>query len=270
MRRLNDMDAYGMLGKVRQTKPLIHHITNWVTIYDCANMTRVFGALPVMAHAREEVEEMTGIAGALVLNIGTLTPELVDTMIVAAKAANKRKIPVVFDAVGTGATRLRTDSAMKILAEARVDVLKGNYGEIGVLAGAKAQVKGVESAGLEGDPQQVALRLSSQLKNTVAMTGRTDIVSGNGTTYLIDNGSPMMGCIVGTGCMAASIIGCFCAVEEDYALASAAALACYGIAGEIASTRAEGPGTFKEAFYDAAYGLNRSEIESMLKVRKLR
>ncbi|MBD3388019.1 MAG: hydroxyethylthiazole kinase [Candidatus Altiarchaeales archaeon] len=256
------MDAYGILEKVREEKPLVHHLTNWVTIYDCANITRAFGALPVMAHAAEEVEEMVGIAGALVLNIGTLTPELVDSMIKAGKAANRKGIPVVLDAVGVGATRLRTDSALKILEEVKVTVLKGNYGEVGVLAGAEAEVKGVESMGVEGDPVELARGLAGQLGLTVAMTGKQDIISDGTTTYLVDNGTEMMGSIVGTGCMAASVIGAFTAVEKDAPKAAAAALSCYGIAGELASKDSRGPGTYKERFYDEVYGLKREEAES--------
>jgi hydroxyethylthiazole kinase len=259
------MDAYAVLEQVRERKPLVHHITNWVTIYDCANITRVFGALPVMAHAHEEVEQMVGLAGSLVLNIGTLTPELVESMILAARAANKKGIPVVLDAVGVGATDLRTQSALNILDETRVDVLKGNYGEVGVLAGAEAEVKGVESVSLEGDPLELARSLSKELDNTVAMTGKRDIVCGK-KTYLIDNGTDMMGSIVGTGCMAASVIGCFTAVDEDYANASAAALTCFGVAGELASKKARGPGSYKRLFYDAAYSLKGEVVEARMKV----
>ncbi|MFH1055800.1 MAG: hydroxyethylthiazole kinase [Candidatus Altiarchaeota archaeon] len=262
------LDAYSLLARVRDNKPLIHHLTNWVTIYDCANITRTFGALPVMAHAKEEVEEMAGHAGAIVLNIGTLTPELIDSMVLAGKVANRRKIPVILDAVGAGATKLRTESTMKLLHELHVDVLKGNQGEIGVIAGAKGKVRGVESMGVKGDPIEIAKALSAKLKNTVAVTGKTDIVSGGGETYLIDNGTPMMGSIVGTGCMAASVIGCFCAVENDYAKASAAALGCFGIAGEIASHKAKGPGSYKEHFYDAAHSLDKKNVDSLLKVRE--
>src|SRR3989338_6933772 len=121
--------------KVRTSKPLVHHITNWVTIYDCANMTRVFGALPVMAHAKEESADMAAIASSLVLNIGTLTQELIDSMIVAGKSANKKGIPVVLDAVGVGATKLRDEEALRLLNSIKIDIIKGNASEIAKLAG---------------------------------------------------------------------------------------------------------------------------------------
>ena len=117
--------VYEIFMRVKEKKPLIHHITNWVTIYDCANITRTFGGLPVMAHASEEVEEMAGIASALVLNIGTLTPALVDAMIKAGRTANKKKIPVLLDAVGVGATKLRDEKAIELIETVSVQIIKG-------------------------------------------------------------------------------------------------------------------------------------------------
>jgi hydroxyethylthiazole kinase len=258
-------DAFGLLERVREKKPLVHQITNMVTISDCAAATRAFGALPVMAHSREDAEQMVASAGALVLNIGTLDPELVETMVLVGKAANRRRVPVVFDAVGAGATKLRTESSFRILEEVKVDVLKGNYGELGVLAGAKAQVRGVESVSVEGDPVLIAGKLSSDYGNTVAMTGKRDIVTGGGRTCLIDNGHPLMGAVVGTGCMAAAVIGAFAAVERNYTLASAAALTCFDIAGEIAARGSMGPGSFKGHFIDAAHGLKKEHVETLTK-----
>jgi hydroxyethylthiazole kinase len=259
-----------LLDRIRAEKPLVHHITNWVTIYDCANITRTIGALPVMAHAQEESGEMVSIASALVLNIGTLTPQLIESMIHAGKAANQRGIPVVLDAVGAGATKLRTDSANRILKAVKVDIIKGNSAEIGILAGADAEVKGVEAMGVEGDPRDIGKALAKDKESTVVITGKQDIVSNGIDTYLVNNGHEMMGSIVGTGCMAASAIGCFAAVEEDYAFASTAALVCFGIAGELAakSSRSKGPGTYKEVFYDEMYNLNSEKIKSLESFRK--
>ena len=257
------MDALPTLEKINESKPLIHHITNWVTIYDCANVTRAFGALPVMAHAKEEVEEMVGIASALVLNIGTLTPELIDSMVLAGKAANKKGIPVIMDAVGAGATTLRTDSCKKLLSEVRIDILKGNAGEIAVLAGVEAEVRGVESMGVEGEPAEIASRLARDMKNTVVITAPVDIVSNGEKTYKIRNGHELMGRIVGTGCMAASVIGSFAAVEMDYALASAIALGLYGLAGEKAAEKTSNGGSFKVAFFDEIERLAQSEFQNI-------
>src|SRR3989338_6846279 len=205
--------------KVRQNKPLVHHITNWVTIYDCANITRAFGALPVMAHAKEESGDMAAIASSLVLNIGTLTPEIIDSMILAGKSANKKGIPVVLDAVGVGATKLRDNEALRLLKEIKIDIIKGNSSEIAKLAGMNVTTRGVESTKVDADMVFVAKNLADSYKCTVAVTGKQDIVTDGKKVYLVNNGHPMMGSMVGTGCMAASIIGSFAGVEKDYAKA---------------------------------------------------
>ncbi len=257
-----------VFDKVRQSKPLVHHITNWVTIYDCANMTRAFGALPVMAHAKEEAADMAAIASSLVLNIGTLTPEIVDAMILAGKSANKKGIPVVLDAVGVGATKLRNDEASRLLKEIRIDIIKGNSSEVAKLAGMNVTTRGVESTKVDADLTDVAKNLAKKFKCTVVITGKQDIVTDGSKVYLVNNGHSMMGCIVGTGCMAASIIGAFAGVERDYAKAAAYALSCYGIAGELAAVKSKGPGTFKENFYDEAYNLDAKKIEQKSKIEQ--
>lgn len=263
-------NVYDIFEKVRKEKPLVHHITNWVTIYDCANMTRAFGALPVMAHAKEESADMAAIASALVLNIGTLTPELVESMIIAAKSANKKGIPVVLDAVGVGATRLRNESASELLEKVKIDVIKGNSSEIAKLAGLNASTRGVEATKVEADLAAVAKKLAKERKATVVITGKEDIVSDGKRTYLVKNGHEYMGRIVGTGCMAASVIGAFVAVEKDRALASAAALSVYGIAAEIAAKSSRGPGSFKESFFDAVYNLSMKQVEEMSKIEEIK
>jgi hydroxyethylthiazole kinase len=267
--RLKLPEIYELLDRIKEQKPLIHHITNWVTIYDCANITRAIGALPVMAHAIEEVADMTSIASGLVLNIGTLTPELIESMIIAGKKANQMGIPVLLDAVGVGATALRTDSANKIIDELKVDIIKGNSAEIAVLAGANAVVKGVEAMGVDGNLAGIATKFAKEKNACVVMTGVQDIVSNGKDTYLIDNGHKMMGAIVGTGCMASSVICSFSAVEKNYAFATTSALVCFGIAGELAARASKGPGTFKEAFYDEIYDLDKEKITTFQKYKKV-
>lgn len=263
------MNITDSLEKIRKQKPLIHHITNWVTIYDCANIVRAIGALPVMAHAIEEVEEMTSIANALVLNIGTLTTTLIKSMILAGKKANEKDIPVVLDAVGVGATDLRTDKAREILKEVKISVLKGNSSEIGTLAGVEAETKGVEAISVKGSPTEIAKKLANERNFTVVITGKEDIISDGKDSYICKNGHELMSKFVGTGCMAASLIGVFAAVEKDYAFASAAALCCLGIAGELAAKTAEGPGSYKVNFFDEIYHLNKDSIEKMKKIEKI-
>lgn len=256
------------LQKIRDEKPLVHHITNWVTIYDCANMTRAMGALPVMAHAPQECADMTGISSALVLNIGTLTNDLIDAMIICAGAANKKKIPVVLDAVGVGATKFRDDMAAKILGSVNVDIIKGNYSEIAKLAGENAQTRGVEATSIDADPKQIAAGFARSRSCVVVMTGKEDIISDGKRTLVVRNGHELMGSIVGTGCMAASVIASFAAVNPDHCEAAKDALCYFGIAGELAAARSEGPGTFKMYFYDEVSGLSDEKAQSMMNVEE--
>jgi hydroxyethylthiazole kinase len=221
-----------------------------------------------MAHAPEEAGDMAGIASSLVLNIGTLTNALVESMIIAGKSANRKGIPVVLDAVGAGATRLRDEKASEILREVKVAIIKGNASEIARLAGENVVTKGVEATDTGKDPAQIALRLAESMDSVVVITAAEDIAAGNGVIYKIMNGHAMMGSIVGTGCMAASVIGAFAAVERDHAKAAAAALSAYGIAGELAAKISSGPGTFKTLFYDEIYNLDREKIERMAKIEK--
>ena len=249
--------------RLREKKPLVHHITNWVTIYDCANITRAFGALPVMAHAEEESGDMARIASALVLNIGTLTPSLIESMVTAGKSANEKQIPVVLDAVGVGATELRNEKAFELLEKIRIDIIKGNTSEIAKLAGENAVTRGVEATEVKADIIEAAKRLARIRKAVVVVTGQVDIVTDGGRVYLIRNGHEKMGSIVGTGCMASSVIGAFSGVEKDYTKAAVSALVCFGIAGELAAAYSKGPGSFKSGFYDEVYNLDEETIERM-------
>jgi len=257
-----------LLEKIKQQKPLVHHLTNWVTIYDCANMTRAFGALPVMAHAKEESGDMAKIASALVLNIGTLTPEFIDSMLIAGKSANEKGIPIVLDAVGVGATKLRDDETFKLLDNLKFAIIKGNSSEIAKLAGEQVTTKGVEATEVEANLIEVAKKLADERKATVVITGKEDIVTDGTKTYIVKNGHEMMGCIVGTGCMAASVLGSFAAVEPDNVKASVEALAAYGIAGELAAKNSKGPGSFKENFYDEVFNLTEEKISEMKKIEE--
>jgi hydroxyethylthiazole kinase len=257
---------YDLLEKVRQQMPVVHHVTNWVTIYDCAQVVKTLGASPVMAHAREEVAEMAAIASAIVLNIGTLTVELVDAMKLAAKIANERKVPVVLDACGAGATRLRDQKCLELLEQVRIDILKGNASEIARLAGQPVTTRGVDATNVAGDLGMLAVQLARQRNLTVVITGKVDVVTNGTQTWFVRNGHPMMSSVVGTGCMAASVIGTFAAVGEDLGYAAASALACYGIAGEFAAGKAAGPASFKQELIDFLYHLDRATVERMQKI----
>ncbi len=209
---------------------------------------------------------MTGIASALVLNIGTLTPDFVESMIITAGAANKKGIPVVLDVCGVGATKLRDDKSFEILDKVKVDVIKGNSSEVARIAGEDVRTKGVDASSVEKDLVNLAKELAVKRACTVVITGAEDIITNGRKTYIVKNGDPMMAHIVGTGCMAASVIGTFCAVEKDFALAAACGLVCYEAAAEITAAFSKGPGTFKENFFDAIYQLEGATADKMAKI----
>ena len=256
------MNAGDSLRRLRETKPLVHQITNYVVMNETANATLALGALPVMAHAREEVEEMAAIAGALVLNIGTLSPDWVESMLLAGRAANEHGVPVVLDPVGAGATRYRTETAQRILSEVRVDVLRGNVGEVATLVGVAAEVRGVESIGAGGDPADLALEAARRLDLVASVTGPVDHVSDGERVIRIENGDALMATITGTGCMSSALTGCFLAVNRERPLEAAAeALVAFGVAGEDAARGAAGPGSFHVALYDCLAALDPRTLD---------
>jgi hydroxyethylthiazole kinase len=261
--------AAELLTRIREKRPLIHHITNFVVMNDTANLTLALGALPVMAHAKEEVAEMVAAAGALVLNPGTLTPEWIDAMLIAGRRANELGIPVVYDPVGVGATKLRNETGQRFLDTLRLAVVRGNSGEIGALAGAGGLVKGVESVEGVKNPVQVARDLAQKYHTVVAITGQRDIISDGQRVLGVDNGHPMLKTITGTGCMATTAVAVFCAVESDHLIAAAAALACYGLAAQYAAIDAKGPGTFRSALLDAVYQLTPTHVEARTQIVEL-
>lgn len=247
--------AAELLTRLRQRRPLIHHITNFVVMNETANITLCAGGSPVMAHAKEEVAEMVAAAGALVLNIGTLTPEQVESMLIAGRRANELDIPIVLDPVGAGATKLRTDSARRLLSELKVSIIRGNLAELATLAGFEAKISGVDSHETGTNPDTVARNLARTNHCAAAITGAVDVVSDGTRLARISNGHPMMGRVTGTGCMATSVTACFAAVEPDRFFATTAALAAFGLAGEIAARNSHGPGTFHAQLYDAMANL---------------
>lgn len=261
------MHVYSFLQAVREKKPLVHHITNWVTIFDCAQIVKSFGASPVMAHAPEEAAAMTGIASALVLNIGTLTSELVESMKASAVAANRKGIPVVLDVCGVGATSYRDEKAMQLIDGAHIDVIKGNSSEIARIAGQAVETKGVDAGQVSADLREIAKALSDTRACTVVITGAEDIVAGNGKLFSIRNGHPMMANLVGTGCMAASVIGTFAgAMPDQVPEAATAGLACYEIAAEQAVKKSDGPTSFRQQLFDCVYKLDEKQIRAMQQV----
>jgi hydroxyethylthiazole kinase len=254
------------LREIRARKPLVHQITNYVVMNETANATLALGALPVMAHAPEEVEEMVGLAGALVLNIGTLSSHWVGAMLAAGWAANQRGVPVVLDPVGAGATTYRTDTARRILDEVDVAVLRGNAGEIATLVGVAAEVRGVESAAVAAEPADLAREAARSLGVVASVTGPVDHVSDGDRVAAIANGDPMLATITGTGCMSSAMTGCFLAVAGSPFDAAVEALVAFGVAGEDAAREARGPGSFHVNLYDALAALDPETLDARAQV----
>ncbi len=253
-----------LLSDVKTKKPLVHHLTNYVTVNDCANIVLALGGSPVMADDAGEVEEMVSIASALVINIGTLNSRTIETMLLSGKKANQLGIPVVLDPVGAGATALRSNTAARLIQEVKLAVLRGNMSEIKVIAGIDARTRGVDSVDGGAGGVEVALSLAKRLGCTVAITGAQDIISDGSRTGLIANGTPLLSKITGTGCMATSLIGCYAGVTADSYLAACAGLITMGLAGEKAATgfnQAQGIGTYKVKLMD---GIDQLTSEDMI------
>jgi hydroxyethylthiazole kinase len=258
------------LRELRERKPLVHQITNYVVMNETANATLALGALPVMAQAREEVEEMVALASALVLNIGTLSEHWIESMLLAGGAAGARGIPVVLDPVGAGATTYRTDTARQILNDVRVTVLRGNAGEVATLVGADAEVRGVESIASGLEPAELAREAGRQLGIVASVTGPVDHVSDGDRVLAVANGHPLLASVTGTGCMSSALTGCFLAVKPQEPLAAAAeALAAFGVAAEDAAAGAEGPGTFHARLYDALAALHPDTLDRRVRISEL-
>jgi hydroxyethylthiazole kinase len=249
------------LRLVREQKSLVHNITNYVVMNYTANALLAMGASPVMAHAQNEVEEMVSLAGALVLNIGTLTDDWIASMISAGKKANHLGKPIILDPVGSGATTLRTNSAKKIINETKVSVIRGNASEILSLRDENSTTKGVDSLHSVEDATDTASLLAKELGTTLAVTGVIDLVTDGTRVIRIENGHKLMGFVTGTGCTATTAIGAFLAVDQDPVTAAATALAYFGLAGEKAAIRAEAPGSFMIAMLDALYKITPEVLE---------
>ncbi|MDQ3695899.1 MAG: hydroxyethylthiazole kinase [Chloroflexota bacterium] len=253
--------ARAALNQIATVKPLIHQITNIVVANDTANLTLAYGALPVMAYAPEEVAEMAAIAQALVLNIGTLSAAEIEAMLIAGRAAGEGGIPILLDPVGAGATRFRTESALRLLGELPITVLRGNRGEVGALVGA-GEVRGVEATGDE-DPEAVATAAHRAFGVTTAVTGPVDVIVGQGKTLRVANGHPLLARITGSGCMASTAIGIFLTAGADPVVQTALALGTYGLAAERAAIGSDGPGTFRARLLDEVANLHDTGVAGL-------
>lgn len=254
-----------LLYKVKEKNPLVHHITNYVTVNDCANIVLAIGGSPVMADAIEEVEDMVSISSSLVINIGTLNKRVVEAMIAAGKKANKLNIPVILDPVGAGATPYRKETALRLINEVKFSVIKGNFSEIKILSGMSALCKGVDSEEASLDSAEaISKELSKKLKAVIAVTGKTDFISNGTRVIKIENGHETLKKVTGTGCMTASLIGTYLGVTKDYEMAAAAGVMTMGLAGEIAAEQMInekfGSGTLRAKILDSVFNLNYEDI----------
>ncbi|MCR5639161.1 MAG: hydroxyethylthiazole kinase [Lachnospiraceae bacterium] len=256
-----------MLENVRKKSPLIHNITNYVTVNDCANITIACGAAPIMADDDGEVAEITSICAGLNINIGTLNSRTIKAMLIAGKTANESKHPVVLDPVGVGVSKLRTDTAKKLLEEVKFTAIRGNISEIKTLA-AKGGLapKGVDANTSDKVTKEnlatavsFAKDFSAKTGAVIAITGAIDIVADSSKAYCIYNGHPDMSSITGTGCQLSSLTAAFVTANPDSPLeATAAAVAAMGYAGEIAHERLtplDGNSTYRNYIIDAIYNM---------------
>lgn len=250
------------LNALREKKPLVHNITNFVVMNSTANVLLAAGASPVMAHAENEVEEMVSLAGALVLNIGTLTDEWIRGMVVAGRKANELGVPVVLDPVGAGATGLRTAASRELLGAVDIAVVRANASEVLALAGGAEATKGVDSVHTAEEAAGVMPNLAKELGCTIAVTGVTDIVTDGDRTLEVAGGHPLMGYVTGTGCAATVLVGAFLAVNDEPVQAAAGGLAFFGLAGARAAEKCPGPGTYWVRVLDELYSVSENDLRS--------
>jgi hydroxyethylthiazole kinase len=253
---------------IRAQAPLVHNITNYVVMNTTANALLALGASPVMAHAEDEVEEMAGLARALVINIGTLSAAWVEAMVKAGRVAGRNGRPIILDPVGAGATRFRTLEAGRLLREAPPAVIRGNASEIRALANAGEATKGVDSVHGSEEALDAARVLAGRHHCVVSVSGAIDIIVSETTVIRVSNGHPMMPRVTGLGCAATALTGAFAAVNPSALAAAAHAMAVMGIAGEIAAAHSPGPGSFQVHFLDALYLLQEADIRGRLRMEE--
>ena len=243
------------VAAVRSQRPLVHNITNYVVMNNSANALLAVGASPVMAHWTQEMEEMVSIAGALVLNIGTLDENWLESMRVAGVAASRRGIPIVLDPVGAGATSARTAASLELIELCRPTVIRGNASEIMALVDASVKSKGVDSSAQSGDAVEAARKLALETGAVVVISGATDYITDGEIVNTVDGGNEIMTTVTGMGCTSTALVGAFAAVVKDPLVAATAAMAVMSLAGERAAANSRGNGSMQVNFLDELYSL---------------
>lgn len=252
------MDTFSYLGKLRQTSPLIHNMTNQVVANFAANGLLALGASPIMAYAIEEIEEIVSICNATALNIGTITPDVFNSMLLAGKTANTLNHPLIFDPVGVGASQYRKACADQLLHETQMTLIRGNGGEIATLCNIEWQAKGVDSGEGDYDLQSLALEASQELNCIVAISGETDWISDGNQVIGVQNGKVLMTKVTGMGCLLTAVSAAFLAIDESME-SVVAAHALYGAAGDKAFLRSQSPASFQVHFLDELHCLSSED-----------
>jgi hydroxyethylthiazole kinase len=256
-----DYDLKALLKGIRNEKPLIHNITNYVVMNFTANSLLAMGASPVMAHAANEVEEMVALSKALVINIGTLSDPWIAAMLLAGKKANKLNLPIILDPVGSGATSLRTNTFKMLSRELKITIVRGNASEILSISSTKSTTKGVDAIHDVEHASNTARNMARELGCVVAITGPVDLITDGNSVIRCHNGTPLLGRVTGTGCASTATIAAFSAVTDDPVLAASAGLAFFGLAGEVAAKHAQSPGSFMIALLDALNDISPDEFQ---------
>jgi len=249
-----------LIRKVKTSSPLVHNITNYVVMNSSANALLSAGASPVMAHSEEEVEDMVDIANALVINIGTLSKTWVNAMKIALAEANRRNKPVILDPVGAGATPYRTKTVTELLQTGLLSIIRGNASEIIAMLHAEQKTKGVDSTHTAENAVESAKILNRKYKSVISVSGRTDHIISTGSMAKIHNGHEWMPLITGMGCTATALTGAFAAVTDDNFEAAVSGMALMGVAGELAASSSQGPGSLQMHFYDKLHNLTSEEF----------
>jgi len=258
------------LNLVREKKPLVQNITNFVVMNTTANTLLSIGASPVMSHAREELNDMISIVNSLVINIGTLDEYWINSMKEAIKIASNLNKPIVLDPVGAGATKLRTETSLELIKLGKISVIRGNFGEINALLGIHGKTKGVDTAMFSSEEaKDLAVKAAREFNAIVAVTGPVDYVSDGNILFKIENGVSLLEKVTGTGCMVTSLIGAFCAVEKPL-YATLAALLTFNIVAEKAYEETQCPGSFHIKIYDWLYKIDQETIISKAKMSKVK
>ena len=255
------------IQKLRDTSPLVHNITNYVVMNSSANALLASGASPVMAHSEEEVKDMVSIAGALVINIGTLSKQWVRAMKTALLEANRLDRPVVFDPVGAGATPYRNDTIRELLQTGTMAIIRANASEVMAMVSVEHRTKGVDSTQRAENALESAKVLLDTYGSVISISGETDYIVSRDAVVEVHNGHRFMPNITGMGCSASALTGAFAAVADDHAEAAVSGMALMGVAGELAARSAEGPGTLQMHFYDILHNLTREDFLDTVRLK---